>query len=101
MGELCCDLIVRIAVYSNGNISVIKYGDKAIDPLLIFDMIESGKQSGLKWMNALNECLEKMREDDGTGTGMEIENVDVDVLDVSKFEIDEKDEKEIENEMVN
>merc|ERR1712228_970671 len=90
-GEMCCDVIVRIAVYSNGNVSVIKYGDEAIDPMLIFDMIESAKQSGLKWMNALNECLDKIQND---------ETDSVNVSDLSQFELNDNEEKEIENEMM-
>lgn len=90
--EICCDVIVRIAVSANGTISVIKYGEKAIDPLLIFDMIESGKQSGLKWMHALNESLKEMRDDVDKGR--------VGVSDLSKFELTQSDEKEIEIEMM-
>ena len=100
--ELCCDVIIRIAVYSNGNISIIKNGDKPIDPLLIFNMIDNGKECGLKWMKELDQYLkaslidmnDKMEKKENKEDKDEL-----DLFDLSNFEFNEEDEKQIEMEM--
>lgn len=103
--ELCCDLLIRIAVYSNGQISVIKYGENAIDPLLVFGMIESGKQSGTQWMRQMEDYLnEEMLQSDGarasqvTKDGNESKN-ELDLMKISTFSMDKKEEKTVEEEM--
>ena len=124
--ELCCDVIIRIAVYSNGNICIIKYGDKPIDPLLIFNMIESGKQSGQKWMQQMDQYLKKCHilkdidkhddkkekeekkeeeeeDEEETKDDNDIDDIydidNIDLYDLGSFEFNEEDEKQLEIEM--
>ena len=99
--ELCCDLLIRIAVYSNGHISVIKSGEKAIDSVLIFGMIGSGKESGLKWQRQMEGHLDLKQgaeSEVGGGSGGR-EDGDLDLLKISTFSLRKEEEKEVEEEM--
>jgi len=93
--ELCCDLLIRIAVFSNGEISVMKYGETAIDPLLIFQMIESGKESGLQWMRQMEGALAPGED----AAVSEQNDGGVDALKISAFELRKEDEEGAELEM--
>merc|ERR550525_1089317 len=90
--ELCSDLLVRIAVYSNGHISVIKYGDNAVDPLLVFGMIESGKEAGLQWMRQLDTVIEMEQMVECKNGETQNGNESLELAKLSKFTIDKEQE---------
>ena len=90
--ELCCDLMLRIAVFADGRVCLIKYGDKAIAPELIFEMLESGKQCGMRWMRHMDDMIQEEEEEGDDAEVM----ARMDSLKLSTLEMGKEEEAEME-----
>lgn len=60
--EYCCDLLIRIIVFSNNNISILKSGSSGINPLCIFNIINNSNNVSKIWKKILFDYCHNFRK---------------------------------------